>query len=172
MMTLAKGLTSGYIPMSAVMVGERVAKKFIEEGGEFNHGFTYSGHPVAAAVALENLNIIESEELIQKADQDIIPYLSSKIKVLDDHPLVGETRTYGMLGCVELVKNKSGPELFKNTGEAGSICRDFCIKNGLMMRAVRDGMIMSPSLTISKEEIDEMFKKLIISLDQTFEKLK
>ena len=105
-------------------------------------------------------------------DRDIIPYLSSKIKVLDDHPLVGETRTYGMLGCVELVKNKSGPELFKNTGEAGSICRDFCIKNGLMMRAVRDGMIMSPSLTISKEEIDEMFKKLIISLDQTFEKLK
>ena len=93
MMTLAKGLTSGYIPMSAVMVGERVAKKFIKEGGEFNHGFTYSGHPVAAAVALENLNIIESEELIQKADQDIIPYLSSKIKVLDDHPLVGETRT-------------------------------------------------------------------------------
>ena len=62
--------------------------------------------------------------------------------------------------------------MFKNTGEAGSICRDFCIENGLMMRAVRDGMIMSPSLTISKEEIDEMFKKLIISLDQTFEKLK
>ena len=171
MMTLAKGLTSGYIPMSAVMVGERVSSKFIKEGGEFNHGFTYSGHPVAAAVALENLKIIENEKLIQNADNDIIPYLSSKIKTLDDHPLVGETRTFGMLGCVELVKKKSGPEFFHNTGEAGAICRDFCIKNGLMMRAVRDGMIMSPSLTISKNEIDEMFNKLKISLDQTFQKL-
>lgn len=171
MMTLAKGLTSGYIPMSAVMVGERVSSKFIKEGGEFNHGFTYSGHPVAAAVALENLKIIENEKLIQNADNDIIPYLSSKIETLDDHPLVGETRTYGMLGCVELVKEKSGPEFFENTGEVGAICRDFCIKNGLMMRAVRDGMIMSPSLTISKNEIDEMFNKLKISLDQTLEKL-
>ena len=172
MMTLAKGLTSGYIPMSAVMVGERVSNKFIKEGGEFNHGFTYSGHPVAAAVAIENLNIIENEKLIQKAENDIIPYLSSKIKTLDDHPLVGETRSYGMLGCVELVKEKSGPELFENTGEAGAICRDFCVKNGLMMRAVRDGMIMSPSLTISKDEIDEMFSKFKVSLDQTLEKIK
>ena len=171
MMTLAKGLTSGYIPMSAVMVGERVSSKFIKEGGEFNHGFTYSGHPVATAVALENIRIIENEKLIQNAANNIIPYLSSKIKTLDDHPLVGETRTYGMLGCVELVKEKSGPKFFENTGEAGAICRDFCIKNGLMMRAVRDGMIMSPSLTISKNEIDEMFNKLRVSLDQTLEKL-
>ena len=171
MMTLAKGLTSGYIPMSAVMVGERVAEKFIKDGGEFNHGFTYSGHPVAAAVALENLKIIESEELISKVSDYTIPYFASKINNLKDHPLVGEVRSYGLLACIELVKNKSGPELFKNTGEVGAVCRDYCIQNKLMMRAVRDGMIMSPALTISDTEIDEMVSKLELSLDQTIKKI-
>ncbi len=171
MMTLAKGLTSGYIPMSAVMVGERVAEKLIKDGGEFNHGFTYSGHPVAAAVALENLKIIESEQLISKVSDETIPYFASKINNLKDHPLVGEVRSYGLLACIELVKNKSGPELFKNTGEVGAVCRDYCIQNKLMMRAVRDGMIMSPSLTISDREIDEMVSKLEFSLDQTIKKI-
>ncbi len=171
MMTLAKGLTSGYIPMSAVMVGERVAEKLIKDGGEFNHGFTYSGHPVAAAVALENLKIIESEQLISKASDVTIPYFAAKINNLKDHPLVGEVRSYGLLACIELVKNKSGPELFKNVGEAGAVCRDYCIQNNLMMRAVRDGMIMSPSLTISDTEIDEMISKLELSLDQTIKNI-
>ena len=171
MMTLAKGLTSGYIPMSAVMVGERVAEKLIKDGGEFNHGFTYSGHPVAAAVALENLKIIESEHLISKVSNETTPYFAAKINGLKDHPLVGEVRSYGLLACIELVKNKSGPELFENTGEAGAVCRDYCIQNKLMMRAVRDGMIMSPSLTISDTEIDEMVSKLELSLDQTIKKI-
>ena len=171
MMTLAKGLTSGYIPMSAVMVGEKVASTFIEEGGEFYHGFTYSGHPVAAAVALENLNIIERENLITKVASDTIPYFASKIKALNDHPLVGEARSFGLLACVELVKDKSGPELFSNVGETGMICRDFCIQNGLMMRAVRDGMIMSPALTITKNEIDEIINKFEIALEQTMKKI-
>ena len=172
MMTLAKGLTSGYIPMSCVMVGDRVANKLKEHGGEFNHGFTYSGHPVAAAVALENIDIIEREGLIANVLNEIEPYFSSKIQTLKDHELVGEVRNYGLLACVELVKDKNGPKMFQNVGEVGSYCRNYCIQNGLMMRAVRDGMIMSPSLTISKSEVDLIVEKLSIALDQTSAKLK
>ena len=169
MMTTAKGLTSGYIPMSAVMVGDRVADKLINHGGEFNHGFTYSAHPVAAAVAIENLKIIEREGLIGKVKNDIGPYFSSKIQSLIDHPIVGEIRSYGLIGCIELVKSKSGPEMFQEIGKTGSICRNHCIENGLMMRAVRDGMIMSPSLTFAREEVDEMVSKLELALNKTAE---
>ena len=171
MMTTAKGLTSGYIPMSAVMVGDRVAERLINDGGEFNHGFTYSAHPVAAAVAVENLKIIESEGLIQKVKNETGPYFSSKIQTLIEHPIVGEVRSFGLLGCIELVKNKSGPEMFQEIGSAGTICRNYCIENGLMMRAVRDGMIMSPSLTFSNKEIDEMVYKFEIALNKTAEKV-
>ena len=117
------------------------------------------------------MKIIESEQLISKVSDETIPYFASKINNLKDHPLVGEVRSYGLLACIELVKNKSGPELFKNTGEVGAVCRDYCIQNKLMMRAVRDGMIMSPSLTISDTEIDEMVSKLEFSLDQTIKKI-
>ncbi|MGB2467565.1 MAG: aminotransferase, partial [Candidatus Puniceispirillaceae bacterium] len=97
MMTLAKGLTSGYVPMSAVMVGDRVAQRLIADGGEFYHGFTYSGHPVAAAVALANLQIIEDEKLVEKVRDDTGPYLAAALARLADHPLVGEVRSFGML---------------------------------------------------------------------------
>ena len=111
------------------------------------------------------------DSLITKVASDTIPYFASKIKALNDHPLVGEARSFGLLACVELVKDKSGPELFSNVGETGMICRDFCIQNGLMMRAVRDGMIMSPALTITKNEIDEIINKFEIALEQTMKKI-
>ena len=167
MMTMAKGLTSGYIPMSAVMVGDRVARRLIADGGEFYHGFTYSGHPVAAAVALANLEIIESEGLIKRVRDDTGPYLAEALNSLADHPLVGEVRAFGLLGAVELVKSKDGPVMFDNTGEVGSVCRDHAIANGLMMRAVRDGMILSPALTFTRSDIDETIKIARIALDLT-----
>ena len=165
LMTLAKGLTSGYLPMAAVMVGERVSSKIITDGGEFYHGFTYSAHPVCAAVALENLKIIERENLISKVNNETSLYFSEKLKTLINHPIVSEVRSYGLLGCVEL-KNDT-----KSIGEVGMLCRNVAIRNGLMIRAVRDGMIMSPSLTFSKLEIDEMLKKLKLSLDQVYDDL-
>ena len=167
MMTLAKGLTSGYVPMSAVMVGDRVFDSLKEKGGEFYHGFTYSGHPVAAAVALANLQIIEDEGLLAKVADETGPYLSEALAPLADHVLVGEIRTHGLLACVELVKDKNGPVLFENTGETAEIVRDHAIASGLMVRAVRDGMILSPPLTFGKKDIDEVVAKLTSALDVT-----
>ena len=167
MMTLAKGLTSGYVPMSAVMVGDRVADRLIADGGEFYHGFTYSGHPVAAAVALANLALIEREGMIDRVRNDTGPYLATALAPLADHPIVGEARTFGMLAAIELVQSKDGPVMFDNVGAAGVICRDHAIANGLMMRAVRDGMILSPPLTYSREDIDETVAIVRKALDAT-----
>jgi putrescine aminotransferase len=167
MMTMAKGLTSGYVPMSAVMVGDRVAERLISDGGEFYHGFTYSGHPVAAAVALANLDIIEGEGLIERVRDDTGPYLGEALAPLADHPLVGEVRTYGMLAAIELVKSKEGPELFADVGTVGMMCRDHAVANGLMMRAVRDGMILSPPLTFTRDDIDATAAIAKTALDTT-----
>jgi len=167
MMTMAKGLTSGYVPMSAVMVGDRVAERLISDGGEFYHGFTYSGHPVAAAVALANLDIIEGEGLIERVRDDTGPYLGEALAQLADHPLVGEVRTYGMLAAIELVKSKEGPELFADVGVVGMMCRDHAVANGLMMRAVRDGMILSPPLTFTRDDIDATVAIARTALDAT-----
>ena len=167
MMTMAKGLTSGYVPMSAVMVGDRVAERLISDGGEFYHGFTYSGHPVAAAVALANLDLIEGEGLIERVRDDTGPYLGEALAPLADHPLVGEVRTYGMLAAIELVKSKEGPELFADVGTVGMMCRDHAVANGLMMRAVRDGMILSPPLTFTRDDIDATAAIAKTALDAT-----
>ena len=167
MMTMAKGLTSGYVPMSAVMVGDRVAERLISDGGEFYHGFTYSGHPVAAAVALANLDIIEGEGLIERVRDDTGSYLGEALAPLADHPLVGEVRTYGMLAAIELVKSKEGPELFADVGTVGMMCRDHAVANGLMMRAVRDGMILSPPLTFTRDDIDATVAIARTALDAT-----
>jgi len=167
MMTLAKGLTSGYMPMSAVMVGDRVATRLIVDGGEFYHGFTYSGHPVAAAVALANLQLIEDEGLVEKVRDDTGPYLAAALAPLAQHPLVGEVRSFGMLAAIELVKDKAGPVLFDPVGDVGVMCRDHAIAGGMMMRAVRDGMIMSPPLTFGRDDIDKAVGIAKMALDKT-----
>ena len=164
--TMAKGISSGYIPLSGIMVGKRVSDILIDEGGEFYHGYTYSGHPVACAVAIENLKIIREENLIENSKNTSV-YLNEKMKEIADHPLVGEVRMKSYIGCVELVKDKEKGTMFEDTGTVGTICRDYCIENGLIMRAVRDGMIFCPPLIFSKNHIDELVEKLKKSLDQT-----
>ena len=164
--TMAKGISSGYIPLSGIMVGKRVSDVLINEGGEFYHGYTYSGHPVACAVAIENLKIIREENLIENSKNTSV-YLNEKMKEIADHPLVGEVRMKSYIGCVELVKDKEKGTMFEDTGTVGTICRDYCIENGLIMRAVRDGMIFCPPLIFSKNHIDELVEKLKKSLDQT-----
>ncbi|MEN0105028.1 MAG: aspartate aminotransferase family protein [Pseudomonas sp.] len=165
LMTIAKGLTSGYIPMGGLIVSDKVAE-VINEGGDFNHGFTYSGHPVAAAVALENLRIIREEKILEKVRAETAPYLQKRLRELADHPLVGEVRGLGMLGAIELVKNKKTRERFEGKG-VGMICRGHCFNNGLIMRAVGDTMIIAPPLVISKTEIDELVEKARKCLDLT-----
>ncbi|MCQ4304788.1 aspartate aminotransferase family protein [Stutzerimonas frequens] len=165
LMPIAKGLTSGYIPMGGVIVRDGVVQT-LNEGGEFYHGFTYSGHPVAAAVALENIRILRKEKIVERVKTKTAPYLQSRWQELVEHPLVGEARGVGLLGALELVKNKKTRERFVDA-DVGMRCREHCFRNGLVMRAVGDTMIISPPLVISEEQIDELIGKVRLCLDAT-----
>jgi putrescine aminotransferase len=166
LMTIAKGLTSGYVPMGGLVVSDKVFQ-VINAGGDFNHGFTYSGHPVAAAVGLANLRILKEEKILERVQTETAPYLQKRLRELADHPLVGEVRGVGMLGAIELAKNKQTRERFPGDMGVGMICRGHCFENGLIMRAVGDTMIIAPPLVISKSEIDELVEKARKCLDLT-----
>ncbi|GAM97067.1 omega-amino acid--pyruvate aminotransferase [alpha proteobacterium U9-1i] len=162
---MAKGLSSGYLPISAVGVSEEIVAVLREKGGDFVHGYTYSGHPVAAAVALKNLEIIEREGLVPRVHDDIGPYFNQALKRLDGDPLVGETRSLGLIGAVEIVSKPGTNERFTGKeGKAGPVVRDACIKNGLMVRGIRDSIVMCPPLIITKAEIDKMVDIIAKSL--------
>ena len=165
-MTLAKAITSGYQPLGALMVSDRVAEVFIETGGEFAHGYTYSGHPVAAAVALANLDILQREGVIERVREDLAPYWAARWRELAAHPLVGEARTLGLFGALELVPAKPSRRFFKERGTVGTRGRDLAIRNGLVMRAVWDTLIVAPPLVITRSEIDELIAKAALTLDQ------
>ncbi|HVZ98937.1 MAG TPA: aspartate aminotransferase family protein [Caulobacterales bacterium] len=162
---MAKGMSSGYLPISATAVSSEIVNTLRDAGGDFVHGYTYSGHPVCAAVAIRNLEIIERENLVERVRTDIGPYLAAALKRLDDDPLVGETRALGLLGAVEIVAKKGTNQRFTGKeGKAGPILRDICIKNGLMVRAIRDSIVMSPPLVISHAEIDKLVDVIARSL--------
>ena len=164
LMPIAKGLTSGYVPMGGVVVRDEVVK-VLDEGGEFYHGFTYSGHPVAAAVALDNIRILRDEGIVDRVRSATAPYLQKRWAELADHPLVGETRGVGMVAALELVRDKKTRTRYE--GGAGMLCREHCFRNGLVMRAVGDTMIIAPPLVITPESIDELVTLARLSLDQT-----
>jgi len=171
-MTLAKAITSGYQPLGALMVADRVAEVLVGEGGEFFHGFTYSGHPVAAAVANANLEILERERIVERVRTEIAPYWAARWRELADHPLVGEARTLGLFGALELVPRKPSRTFFPERGTVGTRCRDLSVKNGLVMRAVWDSMIAAPPLVITPAEIDELVSKAVQTLDQLHQELR
>ncbi len=172
MMTTAKALTSGYLPLSALIVHDRVAEVLVNETGEYYHGFTYSGHPVSCALALNNLELIESEGLVAGAAQKGEVLRAKLNEALGEQPMVGEIRGIGLIGAIELTADKRTRKFFEKNGRVGTICRDFCIENGLIMRAVRDTMVFSPPLIISDEEIDQFVRLAKKSIDQTYEKVK
>ena len=175
LISFAKGVTSGYLPLGGVLVNNRVANAIIDKGGEFAHGFTYSGHPAACAVALKNIEIIKEEKILDEVKSKTAPYLKEEWLKLADHPLVGEARIKGLMGAIELCANKETRERFSSEGRftsldeisAGSLCRDLSINNGLVMRAVGDTMIIAPPLIINQEQIDELISKTSKTLDDT-----
>jgi putrescine---pyruvate transaminase len=171
LMPIAKGLSSGYLPIGGVMIGDRIADLIIAKGEEFAHGFTYSGHPAACAVAIANIKLLRDENIIENVRTETGPYLQSQWQQLADHPLVGEARGIGFIGALELVKNKSTRAFFEPEGDVGQLCRDFCFQNGLVMRAVGDTMIISPPLVMSKQEIDKLIELASMSLDMTAREL-
>jgi putrescine aminotransferase len=169
-MTIAKGLSSGYLPIGGSIVCDEVANVVGET--EFNHGYTYSGHPVAAAVALENLRIIDEENLIGNVREGAGPHLRAKWEALADHPLVGEARIIGMMGSIALTPHKGSRAAFAaDAGTAGYICRERCFANNLIMRHVGDRMILAPSLVITPEEIDQLIERAWKSLDEALVRL-
>ncbi|WP_420858267.1 aspartate aminotransferase family protein [Marivivens marinus] len=171
-MTIAKGLSSGYLPIGGSVVSDEVAG-VIGSAGDFNHGYTYSGHPVAAAVALENLRIIEDEGIVERVRDDIGPYLAQAWHSLGDHPLVGETKIVGMMASLALVPVKGSRAPFAyDAGTVGWRCRERCFGNDLIMRHVGDRMIVSPPLTLTHEEVDILAARARKALDETYEGLK
>ncbi|GAP34689.1 aspartate aminotransferase family protein [Piscinibacter sakaiensis] len=171
LMTFAKGVTSGYVPLGGVMVGERVARALIDEGGEFQHGYTYSGHPVACAVALANLELIRGEGLVERVREDTGPYLARLFDELSAHPLVGEVQTCGLMGAIQLVRDKASSTVFDPEQSVGMLCRAHCFENGLIMRAVGDRMIVAPPLVITRAQLDEMAGLIRLCLDKTLAEL-
>ncbi len=171
MIAMAKGLSSGYQPISAVAVSKEIVD-VLKTGGDFVHGFTYSGHPVAAAVALRNIEIMEREHLVERTRDDTGPYLAKMLATLNDHPLVGETRSVGLLGAIEIVADKvTGARFGGAEGTAGPMVRDLCIENGLMVRGIRDTIVMCPPLIISHAQIDEMIGIIRKALDLALPRL-
>jgi putrescine aminotransferase len=132
---------------------------------------TYAGHPVAAAVALKNIEIIEDEKLVDRV-AELAPYFAKALASLNDHPIVGETRAMGLLGAIELSNDKAKRGRFKDSGRVGTICRDHCFRNNLIMRACWDTMVLAPPFIISKKEIDDMVKLARLALDATYADVK
>lgn len=170
-MTIAKGLSSGYQPIGGSVVRDHVADTIAQI--EFNHGYTYSGHPVACAVALENLRILDEEKLVDRVREDVGPYLASRWAELADHPMVGEARIVGMMGSIALSPNKASRAPFDApAGTVGQICRDRCFANNLVMRHVGDRMIISPPLILTRDDIDLLIDRAMRAVDETYDRVK
>lgn len=162
---IAKGLSSGYLPIGGVLVSDRVADVLINEAGDFNHGFTYSGHPVAAAAALENLRIIEDEGLVERVRDDIGPWFTDAWQSLADHEVVGEAVNVGLMGGLQLTADKVTRRRYAKPDDVGALVRNHCLENGLVMRATGDRMLASPALVITRQEVERMIEILRKGLD-------
>ena len=170
-MTIAKGLSSGYAPIGGSLVSDKVAK--VIDSAEFTHGYTYSGHPVAAAVALENLRIMEEEKIVEHVQTEAAPYLAEKWHSLADHPFVGETTIVGMMASLALTADKSVRKPFKApAGTVGYKTRERCFANNLIMRHVGDRMIVAPPLVMTKSDIDTLYERAVKSLDEAYKNVK
>jgi putrescine aminotransferase len=176
LITFAKGVTSGYVPLGGVLVGSRVARALIDKGGDFNHGFTYSGHPVACAAALENIRILRNERLVEKVAVETGPHLKSVFAQLAGHPLVGHAESCGLVAGLNLVRRKGrlahDCEPFGDPHAVGMVCRGHMFDNGVIMRAVGDRMIVAPPLVTTRTQIDEMAARIWFCLDLTLDDLR
>ncbi|MDF0596987.1 aspartate aminotransferase family protein [Psychromarinibacter halotolerans] len=168
-MTFAKGVTSGYQPVGGSIVHKDVAA-VVNAAGDFNHGYTYSGHPVACAVALENVRLLDEEGVLQHVRDIAAPALAEKFATLGEHPMVADPRTFGMLGGLQLSPDKDARAKFEApVGTIGLRVRERCFANGVIMRHVGDRMIVCPPLVITPEEIDTMVERALKSIDEAYE---
>lgn len=166
--TMAKGLSSGYQPISAISLGERMGSAIVHANEELVHGYTYSGHPVASAVALKNLEVMERDKMVPNVKNGIGPYMQRRLReTFEGHPIVGEVRGIGLIAAIELVADKAKREFFPNIGDVGTHCRNYCFSSGLVSRAIRDTMVLAPPFIISESEVEEIIAKLKAAIDNT-----
>jgi 4-aminobutyrate--pyruvate transaminase len=168
LLTMAKGLTSGYLPLGALMVSEAVFQALADESakiGAFGTGFTYGGHPVPCAVALETLAIYEERDIVAMARANA-PRFQAAFRALESHPLVGEARGVGMVGAIEIVADKASKTPFDPPGKGGGTVMRCCQDEGLIARQIGETIAMSPPLVITPSEMDEMFSRLGRALDK------
>jgi putrescine aminotransferase len=162
--TLAKGVTSGYVPLGATLVADDMVS-VLNSGGYLAHGFTYSGHPVAAAAALANLAILEREKLIERVRDDVGPYFQQKLQSFAGHRAVGEARGFGLIGALDLVP-REGRGARSPTAPLGVLAARYAREEGVIVRGIRDLIALSPPLIISHGELDELFAAVGRALDR------
>ncbi len=164
LMTLAKGITSGYLPLGATMVSDEMAADLIK-GGYFAHGSTYGSHPTTAAAALANLDVLENDKLIPRVRDEVGPYFQQKLREFAGHPAVGEVRGYALIGALELLPRAGRAALTPTTflgARAAGIARD----EGVIVRGIRDLIAISPPFVITTKEIDLLFAAVRRTLDR------
>jgi 4-aminobutyrate--pyruvate transaminase len=169
MMALGKGLTGGYAPMAALLISAPIYEALVEQSeklGTFGHGFTYSGHPVSAAVALEALKIYGDDRIIDHVRR-VAPRLQEGLRRFSDHPLVGEVRGIGLIAALEVVRDKATKEPFDPELGLGPYLAARAQERGLLLRAMGDAAALAPPLIITEAEIDEMLDRLGQALDDT-----
>lgn len=168
-MSLAKALSSAYLPLSAVIIPEFMYEPFIEQSaevGNFGHGFTYSGHPVCAAVGLRNLELMEERNIFAHAAA-VGDVFQERLQGFADHPLVGNVRGVGLLGAIEMVADKDTKAAFPQSQGVGAFCTGRCEAHGLLLRNLGDSMAFCPPLIITEDQIDELISKFQLALDET-----
>jgi len=171
--TCAKGLTSGYIPLGAFIASERLYQDILASNAEtavFSNGFTYSGHPVACAAALKNIEIMEREDICAHV-RKISPHFQERLRGLGKLPLVGDARGVGLMGCVEMVKDRKTKEAFTWETGVGAKVDQRCQENGLILRPMGHLCVFSPPLVISPAQIDRMFDIMHKAIDATQDEL-
>lgn len=167
LITFAKAVTNGYMPLGGSLVSDKVADVLLGHGGEFAHGLTYSGHPASCAAGLATMDVLQQTPILESAANELSPYFSQALESLVDHPVVGQVRSKGLVAAVELVKDKGSRERLAPESAGAVYTRDRAIENGLMVRQTGDAMIMSPPFVTSTEEVDALVSKLTSALDKT-----
>ncbi|WP_293762628.1 aspartate aminotransferase family protein [uncultured Aquitalea sp.] len=167
-LSIAKGLTSGYVPMGGLVLSRRIGETLVEQGGVFAHGMTYSGHPVAAAVALANIRLMQTEGMLERVKNDTGPYLQRCLReAFDRHPLVGEVQGAGLVAAIQFTADKTSRRLLDDEDAVAWRCRTHGFDEGIIIRSTRGRMIMAPALTITHAEIDELVQKTLKAVNKT-----
>jgi putrescine aminotransferase len=165
LMTMAKGITSGYLPLGATLLSDEIAAALLA-GGYLAHGFTYTGHPTACAAALANLDVIENEKLVERVRRDVGPRFQAALRELEGHPSVAEARGFGLIGALELRRPPRGRYADAAPNSLGLVAHELAREEGVIVRGIRDLVALAPPLVVSHDELGRMFAALTRALDR------